>query len=117
MHGCDKMNPPRDDSQRESVHDIVQRETAGIRTDVENLERLYTSMQEKTNDSSYEIRRAKEILEQLGERVENLEKGVKKLTETFSDIRLMRFLVYGAAAAVFTAVVTWLQSKIPGMRP
>jgi hypothetical protein len=99
----------------EPIHDIVRRQTdaalAGIRTDVENLERLYATEKEKTIGNSYEVRRAKEILEELKEHVGALDTAVEKLTDSISDLPLMRKLLYYPVGLVLTGFMLWLLSK------
>ena len=106
------MNPP---GRNESVHDIVRRATdaafVNVRTDIQNLERVYSSIQEKNSDNAYEVKRAKEILESLRKDIETLETGYKKLEESISDLPLMRKLLYYPVGLVLTGFMLWLLSR------
>lgn len=107
----------RDDPERrESIHEIVRKETDAalhvIRTDVENLERLYLTEKEKTIGNSYEVRRAKEILEGLKKHIDTLEATVDKLSDAVADLPLMRKIVYYPFGLVLAAFIVWALSKL-----
>jgi chromosome segregation ATPase len=110
------MNPPRDDSQRESVHDIVRRETdkafATVRTDIENLERLHASMLEKTSETNTDVALVNQALERLKADLEKLETKIKTLSDAVADLPLIRKIVYYPFGLVVTAVILWALSKI-----
>lgn len=99
----------------EPIHEIVRRQTDAalsiIRTDVENLERLYASEKEKTIGNSYEVRRAKEILEELKKHIDTLETSVQKLSDSVSDLPLLRKIVYGSSGMILAGFLFWLLAK------
>lgn len=104
----------REERMREAVHAEVQRQTENIRDDIGNIERLYANISEKQNESQYEIRRFKEILDDMKTHVEGIDTGIKKMVESLADLRLIRSLVYGSAGMVLTAFMLYLLAKGAG---
>ncbi len=100
----------------DSIHDLVRKETDAalwvIRTDIQNLEQIYIAEKEKTIGIGYETKRAKEILEGLKEHVEDLDTAIKKLSDSVSDLPLIRKIVYYPFGLVLAAFILWALSKI-----
>lgn len=108
--------PPSDryddrDRGRDTIGDVVRRETDGLRADIENLERLYASLSEKTSDNTYEVRRAKELLENMGARVGNLDKMIGRHITSMGDYRLIRAVVLGGASLILVAFLGYVLAR------
>jgi uncharacterized protein YoxC len=101
-----------------SLYEIMRRETESLRTDVENLERMCASLLEKHRDNDYEIRRGKDILEDVKISLNKMEEAVKdlatsqrQLADSHSDLPLIRKIVYGSVGMVLAAFMLYLLAK------